>query len=350
MKNIILTILLFVATITVAQNSLFKNISTTDQYTEYYSVRDKDGDGIYEIKERRFIVKFKTDYLATGEGYKIEAIVDEGKSKGFLVKSLDATQKGVDCIGYPYESLLSDSDISYVAIDDYVFLLYGLKDDGVTFKSITKVFIKKDAKAPVETKKTKKKKKFSFKKTFKKLQKMRSGGIGGNYGDAHKALQKLNLNEMITDYLVAMKAKQDGRTSAEKQQVAKNFKKGKAKVVQAKKDEWAEAKRYNDSVKATPEWKDLQRRKAQNERNYQGAKKKNKVTLRNNSSRDIYVGTSGSRNPGTKIRAGGTALWDCSRDAYLQTITKSGGSNAYSSTSQKVYRANAGCGKTINVR
>ena len=62
---------------------------------------------------------------------------------------------------------------------------------------------------------------------LQKLQKMRSGGIGGNYGAAHKALQKLNLNEMITDYLVAMKAKQDGRTSAEKQQVAKNFKKGK---------------------------------------------------------------------------------------------------------------------------
>lgn len=345
MKRIILVITLLLTTIAIAQNNLFSNISTTDQYTEYYSARDKDGDGIYEIKERRFIVKFHTDYLATGEGYKIEAIVDEGKSKGFLVKSLDATQKGVHCIGYPYESLLSDSDISFVSIGNYVFLLYGLNDDGVSFKSVSKVFIKKGAKAPVEVKK----KKFSFKKSFKKLQKMRSGGIGGSYGAAHKALQKLNLNEMITDYLVAMKAKQDGRTSAEKLQVTKNFKKGKAKTVQAKNDEWAEAKRYNDSVKATPKWQDLQRRKAQNERNYQGAKRKNKVTLRNNSGSTIYVGTSGSRNPGTKISAGGTALWECSRDAYLQKITKSGGSNAYSSTNRKIYSKNSGCGKTVTV-
>ena len=88
----------------------------------------------------------------------------------------------------------------------------------------------------------------------------------------------------------------------------------------------------------------------QNERNYQGAKKQNKVTLRNSSGSDIYVGTSGSRNPGTKINAGGTALWDCSRDAYLQTITKSGGSNSYSSTSRRVYSANSSCGGSVTVK
>ena len=155
--------------------------------------------------------------------------------------------------------------------------------------------------------------------------------------------------------LVAMKAKQGARTAKEKQSdrnvaksrdaIASKAKNAKA-AEKAKRDaEWAEAKKYNDSVKATPEWQDLQRRKAQNEANYQASKSRNTVTLRNNSGSDIYVGKSGSSNPGTRISAGGTADWDCERSAYIQTINN----GAYKSTNRKVYNANSGCGKTLNV-
>ncbi len=354
--------ILLISAITTAQKSLFENISTTDQYTEYRAVVDTDKDGVYEIGDRQFVVKFELKTLSTGEGYSITAIVDKGDKKG-KTSTIDVVEGNFTCKGYPYESVIrstSNKD-GIVAIGDYVFFLKGVSEEGTSYTSIDDVYIKEGASVENndgKQKKAEKKKKLSFKD---KLKKLKSGGvvIKANYGSEHKALQSQNLRKLITDYLVAMKAKQDARTAKEKQS-DKNILKSRDAIVlkakeakaaeKAKRDaEWADAKRYNDSVKATPEWQDLQRRKEQNERNYQGAKSKNTVTLRNNSGRAIYVGTSGSRNPGTKINAGSTASWSCSQDAYIQIITKSGGSNAYSSTSQKVYSKNSGCGKTINV-
>jgi len=247
----------------------------------------------------------------------------------------------VVCSGYPYESHLSNSNFSFVAVGDYVFNLYGLANDGITFKGIQKVFIKKGAVAP----EPKEKKKKSFKEKLAALKAMKESS---GFGPEHKALQKQNLNEMITNYLVVMKAKQDARTPAQLKS-QENIKKAKAQQVAAKDNEWAEAKRYNDSIKATPEWQELERRKRQNEANYQASKTKNTVTFYNISGSTIYVGTSGSRNPGTKISAGGSASWSCSQDGYIQSITKSGGSTAYKSTSRKVYSANTSCGGTVNI-
>lgn len=348
MKNLFTVVALFIATITMSQNNLFSSISTTDQYSEYSVVEDRDGDGVYVIKNKYAIVKFETEYLPTGEGSKIKIIVDiEGKHKGKTRFLLDATTENIVCKGQPYESVITNSKTykSFVAIGDYVFVLYGAKD-GVSFTKIDRVFIKNGAAAPKGEGKKKKKK--SFKQRLMALKAMKNGGAG--FGPEHKALQSQNLKKMITDYLVAMKAKQDARTPAELKS-EKNIKiaqeKGIAKEAQREKDSWAEAKRYNDSVKATPEWKDLQRRKAQNERNYQSAQKRDKVTLRNNSKQTIYVGTSGSKNPGTKIRAGGSAKWNCGKDAYIQVVSSNG---AYKSTNRRVYRANSGCGDTINIR
>ena len=346
MKTRLIVLLLFITTITFAQNSLFKNISTTDKYKAYHSVRDSDGDGVYEIKDLSYIIKFKTEFLPTGEGIKISAINDNEKdaaNKGNVIKYYDAAEKHVVCNGSPYESILLDTknDMGFVSIEDYVFLIGGLNDDCTSFKYLNKVYIKNGAAASGNTPK----KKSSFKDKMLALKAVKRGG-GTNYGAEHKALQSRNLNKMITDYLVAMKAKQDSRTAAEKQKAEKNYQKAKDRTIQAEKDEWAEAKRYNDSVKATPEYQDLERRKRQNEANYQASKTKNNVTLRNNSGSDIYVGTSGSRNPGTKISAGGTASWSCSKDAYIQKISSTGG---HSATSRKVYSANSGCGNTVNI-
>lgn len=349
MKIKLVLLFLCITTITFSQNSLFENISTTDQYKAYHSVKDKEGDGTYVIKDLSYLVKFKTDFLPTGEGVKITAINDNDKDvakKGNLVKYFDAAEENVICNGSPYESVLLDTkrDEGFVAIGDYIFVIGGVNDDCTSFKYIYKVYIKNGASTQTKTPK----KKSSFKDKLRALKAVKSGG-GTNYGPEHKALQKQNLNKMITDYLVAMKAKQDNRTSAEKLKADKNYKKAKDRAIQAEKDEWAEAKRYNDSVRATPEHQDLERRKRQNEANYRSAKAKNDVTLRNNSGSDIYVGTSGSYNRGTKIRAGGTAYWNCSQDAYIQIETVKGNSYSYKASSRKIYTANSGCGKTINV-
>ena len=182
-----------------------------------------------------------------------------------------------------------------------MFFLKGVSEEGTSYTSIDEVYIKEGASSGNNAgEQKKKKKKVSFKD---RLKQMKSGGIvvKANYGSEHKALQSKNLRKLITDYLVAMKAKQGARTTKEKQSdknilkasdaIASKAKNAKA-AEKAKRDaEWAEAKKYNDSVKATPEWQDLQRRKAQNEANYQASKsgKSNTVTISNRTGRDIYV-------------------------------------------------------------
>lgn len=352
--------LLLISAITTAQKSLFESISTTDQYTEYGTVFDTDNDGVYEIGDRQYVMKFKLKTLPTGEGYSITAIIDKGDKKG-KTTTIDVVEGNFTCKGYPYESVIrykSNKD-GIVAIGDYIFFLKGVSDEGTSYTSIDDVYIKEGASSGANNagkqKKEVKKKKISF---IDKLKQLKSGGIilKANYGSEHKDLQSQNLRKLITDYLVAMKAKQDARTAKEKQS-DKNISNSRDAIVlkaketrnaeKAKRDaEWADAKKYNDSVKATPEWQDLQRRKAQNEANYQASKTRNTVTLRNNSSSAVYVGKSGSRNPGTKINSGGTASWSCDQDAYIQTISSSG---AYSSSNNRVYGKNSGCGKTLNI-
>jgi len=340
MKNIFLAVALFTAIVSTAQNSLFQNISTTDLYQEYYGVYDQDKDGIYEkISGKRFLVRFTTAYLATGEGYKITATVDEeSSSKGHVQANQDAVEGDYFCYGYPYEAFMKhkyDKD-GFVAIGDYVFILDNIYKDGISFRGIKHLYIKKGA----ATTKAEggKKKKLSFKE---KLKALKNNKNSGGTSPALKALQSQNLNKLITDYLVAMKAKQDAR-SAKELQGDRNIKAAKSKGAE-------DIKKYNDSIKATPEYQDLQRRIRQNEANYQASQKKTVVTIKNNSSRDIYVGRSGCNNSATKVRAGGTASWDCGRDGYIQIDTSSGGQCAYKSTSTRVYSANSGCGNTVNI-
>ncbi len=333
-------VVLLMTTVTIAQNNLFSNISTTDQYHRYFSVQDHNNDGIYEIKDRDLIVKFKTKTLVTGEGYRLEAVIDQGNEKGKVLKKMDALGYST-CVGYPYESYIKHrpTKTGFVAIGDYAFLLYEISKSGISYGGISQVFIKIDKNKTKTANTGKKKKKDSFMSKLKALKNASSGK--SNYGAAHKKLESLNIDKMITDYLVAMKAKQNKRTAKQKQH-DKN-------IIVAKNKGADDIKKYNDSIKATPEYQDLQRRKRQNEKNYQSSQNRNIVRLRNNSGSTIYIGTSGSRNKGTKINAGSTAKWDCTKDAYLQKMTKSGGNNTYSSTSHKIYSKNSNCGTTVSI-
>ncbi len=148
MKKLILgvTLLVILATAATAQNSLFTNISTTDQYTGYRSVVDSDNDGVYEIKDRQFVVKFKLKTLTTGEGYSVSAIVDKGDSKG-KTSTIDVVEGNYTCKGYPYESVIRAmyNKEGIVAIGDYVFFLKGISDAGTSYTAIDEVYIKEGA-------------------------------------------------------------------------------------------------------------------------------------------------------------------------------------------------------------
>ena len=338
-KQVILGVLLVMTAGLQAQNGFFDNISEEDQYNVFRMFTESEK-GFFKSETRKDPVKFKKEYLPTGEGFKITAITDEGVDQGKTFSTSDASSEGYSCVGYPYESLIYGK-YSYVSIDNYVFVLGGLSKDQTTFESLNVAFIKVEASKKDKTKKKKKpKKKNSFMAKIKAL-KNQAKAAAGNFGPEYKEFETKNIREMITNYLVAMKAKQEGRTAAEKQS-DKNVANIEVARKAAKDAERAEAKRYNDSVMATPEWKDLERRKKQNEANYQSRQKADFVTLRNTSGSTIYVARSGSKNRGTKISAGGSATWSCGQDAYIQVNGKT--------TNTKVYSSNSGCGDTISIR
>jgi hypothetical protein len=361
MKKLMLGVALIVSTAAISQNSLFSNISTTDQYTEYRSVLDSDKDGVYVIRDRQYVVKFKLKRLTTGEGHSVSVIVDKGNDTG-KQSTIDVLNGTYTCEGYPYESVFKNKSKreGIVAIGDYIFFLKGISDDGTSYKDIDDVYIKEGASGGSNNG-TNQKKKSSFKDKMMALKSVSNpGAASASYGSEHKALESQNLRKLITDYLVAMKAKQNART-AEQKQSDKNILKAREAIVSKAKDEkakekakrdaeWTEAKRYNDSIRATPEHQDLERRKRQNEANYQASKAQNDVTLRNNSSKSVYVGTSHSSNRGTEVRAGSTASWNCSQDAYIQIETVRGSTYTYAASSNKVYSANSGCGNTVNIK
>ncbi|UMB59487.1 hypothetical protein MHL31_10395 [Lutibacter sp. A80] len=346
MKQLILAVVLLITTATQAQKSFFENISEEDTYNLYLKV-SKKGDGTYKAEEKGNSVKFKKEYLPTGEGYKFSTILQEGSKKGETEMTVDISDEKIECTGYPYESVISGEDWGYhyyyVSIGDYVFSLDGVSTKFATFKGISAVFIKAGAapaEADVEKKEKKTKKKNSF---FAKMKALKNEALG-TFGPEYKEFTNKNLDKIITDYLVAMKAKQDGRTAAQKQSdenVAQLTKDKIAKEKAASDASWAEAKKHNDSVMATPEWQELERRKKLNEANYQGAQKANKVTLRNTGGSTIYVCPQGMDTHEIEISAGGTAKWDCDTDGYLQVNGKA--------TNVKVYSKNTGCGNTINI-
>ncbi len=325
-----LGVALLVSTVTIAQNSLFSNVSTTDQYYRYFYVQD--GDGVYEIKDRDLIVKFNIKTLATGEGYRLEAVTDEGNSKGSQVEKMDALEGYSTCVGYPYESHMRDShsDDGLISIGDYVFLVRDMSEDGISFGSVNDVFIKKSA--STATAEDGEKKKLSFKEKMKALKEASSGTP--NYGPAHKELQSKNLDKLITDYLVAMKAKQDGRTAAEKQG-DKNLKNAKGKGA-------ADLKAYNDSIKATPEYAKMKAHQKRMKEMENGTSKQS-VTIYNKSGKDIYIYQDGARN-GTRINVNSSAKVDCSSNYTYKFDSNSGGSGT------SFYGANSRCGSSITVQ
>lgn len=252
MKNLILALLVLVTTTATAQKSLFDNISTTDSYDEYWSVWDEDGDGLYVVREQRFIVKFEIKKLATGEAYSYAAVVSEGDKIGHIVDGGNAVSGYDHCKGYPYESVMRHQYEKHglVSIGDYVFILSKVSEDGTSFNGIESVYVKRAASSGTAEGGTAKKKKFSFKDIANAVKDNYTGSESTpNYGEAHKKLESTNLDKMITDYLVAMKAKQNARTSAEKQK-DKN-------IENAKGQEDADILAYNDSIKATPEYKKM---------------------------------------------------------------------------------------------
>ncbi|RMB63475.1 hypothetical protein EAX61_03550 [Dokdonia sinensis] len=268
-------------------------------------------------------------------GITVTKVLDDGRT------SLGNNYNGIAIsaikyVGFPNTRVLHHTGYNrgYVAFDNYIFFLKGLSDDLTDFSKISSIMIL-DGSAKAE-KKEKKKGKF-WKKLKEAALNERPSGEGSS--PEYKQLMAKNPEQLVRDYLKSMKAKEDAYTMTA--QDKSNLK----KLYDAAKADDAKAKKINDAYWASPEGQAvLAARRREN-----GSSGGGSVTLRNNSNSTVYVGSSGSNNRGTKIAPGSTASWSCGRDAYLQQETIVGTTSSYKSTSNRVYSANSGCGRTVNI-
>lgn len=337
MKKIILLSICALFTLTLqAQKSLFEAIEANGENAIYEGFTDISPNGGGTCNFARSLPKVKVNILRIGTGIPVGfSGKPVSKDWGEIGETALSDYGRMDSYPHTMNMKHTYTKKGYVIVDDIIFILDKIPDTGLpSINHITKVYaLVKDGKTTTK----KKKKKGGF--LGKMKQKLNSAGLS----PTHKYLKSVNLVEKFTNYVKAMKAKQDAYTITEKDKADI----AKIKAVRNAGDD--EIKRYNDSIKATPEYKDLQRRIKQNEQNYQSAKTRNKVTLRNNTVNTIYIGKSGSRNRGTRIDSGSTATWSCDTNAYIQIEKKSGGSYNYNTTNNKVYSANSGCGSTIAI-
>ncbi|MCO7186502.1 hypothetical protein HER15_07345 [Tenacibaculum mesophilum] len=335
MKKIFLLSVLTLLTITIqAQQTLFEALENNGDGATYQGFGGlvAKGDGTYNFNTDYLPVKIELERTPSGIPVGFEARFISENKRAFRETEL-SDYGTIDNYVYPMSIKHGYTKKGYMVIDDLLFELRKIYDGSAPrMENVTSVYVLvKDRKA---TAKTPKKKKGGFLSRMKaKIKSARNSSVPSS--PTYKYLTSLNLDKKFNDYVVAMKKKQAIPLTA----------KDKAKIgaiKKAKKMDADEIKRYNDSIRATPEYKKLKehqaRMKAMDEGNALTT-----VTFINRTGKDIYVFKAGSKNS-TTIRANSSSKFNCSYSYSYKFNPNSGGSGL------QLYNANSGCERSVIVK
>lgn len=274
-KLTITTLLFFLLASAIAQDNFYTSIASNTSNVKYeeYSTYHKEG-GKYKFT--KYVNKYLTlelEKIATGEYVGFALSWEEKPTNGSQIRASEnvlsdyGRAPNYPDVSYIYHSYRKDG---YLAIDGVIYKLEGISKDGLSFKSITAVYVpvKGIAEETAEKSNTGKKKKKSFKDKMKALKNAvvessaNSNGNGYPISKHAKPLLDEDLNTKITNYLKAMKTKHDAHSTApEVVQAQKNIENAR----QGKADEISAA---NDAIKRGPQYQ----KTLQNNANAQSAK------------------------------------------------------------------------------
>ena len=256
MKYIILFFIALVTTSTFAQNTIFENLEQHGDsitYLEYGAIRKDNKGKLYahlnpgrqpeevQIKIRR--------HENIPCGIEILSISEDGEQSVKYWQDM-TKQTYIDFINYPFTSIAFHNGYyeGYVAIGNYVFFLKGFKSK-TEFSEISRVYVLKGT-TPDGEEPAKKKKKKKFGKFLSKVKDVAlntKSEVDYTKAPEYKALMSQDNKKMITDYLVAMKAKQAAHTTTAKEEAD-------LEIVKAEGKKYAEyIKTKNDAYWQSPE-------------------------------------------------------------------------------------------------
>lgn len=339
--KVFLAIALLAAVNTSAQQSFFETLNAhgVDAKYEVYGdlyKNDKGEPAAQTMTGYKNSVERHT-FQGLSSGITVTKELDNGKT--MLENNFNGIQvSAIKYVGFPNTSILHHTGYNrgYVAFDNYIFLLHGISKDKTDFSEIRSIMILDGSASAAPA--TKKEKKAKFLKQLKAAA-LNQQPTGEGSSPAYTQLMEKDPEKLVRDYLKKMKAKQASYS------LTAQDKKNLDILYNGAKADDAYAKKKNDEYWASEEGQAVLR----NRQLADGSAKANNVTLRNNSSSAVFVGTNGSNNRGTEIGPGKSATWSCNQDAYIQQVTKVSNTRSFKSTTNRVYSANSGCGKTISI-
>ncbi|UNY99025.1 hypothetical protein MQE36_01430 [Zhouia spongiae] len=333
MKQVYLLMILLLLSFTIqAQQNFFEALENNGDEATYqgFGALIANGDGTYNFKTSYLPVKVTIERTPTGIPVGFEARFISEDKRAFRETEL-SDYGTIDNYIHPISIKHGYTKEGYMVIDDLLFRLKKIYDGSFpSMENVTAVYVLVKDRAAVESPKNKKKKKGSLLSRMK--AKLNSTGTTNN--PTYKYLTSLNLDKKFNDYIAAMKLKQAAPLTA----------KDKAKIADIKKAKTMgeeEIKRYNDSIRATPEYKKLKehqaRMKAMDEENAGET-----VTIINRTGRDIYIFKEGSSNA-SRVTNSSSLKVSCSYNYYYNY-------DPNSSNKSFCYSANSGCSGSITVK
>lgn len=209
-----------------------------------------------------------------------------------------------------------------VFIDSVLYLLNGISKDGLTFESIGRIYwvkLSDEEKAAAAKAKEDKKKKMTLKEKALAAKSVVKNGVKGNV--RYEKILHTNLDEMITDYLKKMNAKQLKENKSKEAEMAADVAGSKDKELKLRQSQSRElAKKLN----AQKDGGDT------------------KFTIKNNRSERLYVMTEGGTS--SWISGGGSSTYPCGNKMYYCTKDAH---NTYNVKGALIADGKTQCGKTV---
>ena len=274
MKKLTITALLFILIgSATAQDDFYTSISSNTSGVNYeeYSTYHKEG-GKYKL------TKYVNNYLTlalkkipTGEYVGFALSWEEKPTNGSQIRASEnvlgdyGRAPSYPDVSYIYHSYRKDG---YVALDGIIYKLEGISKDGLSFKTIARIYvpIKSATKEKSETitsgKKLSLKEKMNALKDAALESSASSNGNGYPISKQAKPLLDVDLNTKITNYLKVMKTKYDAHSSTpevvQAQKNIENARQNKSEAIDA----------ANDAIKRGPQYQ----KTLQNNANAQASK------------------------------------------------------------------------------
>lgn len=333
MKKIFLFSVCTLLAITIqAQQNLFEALESNGDGATYkgFGGLVAKGDGTYNFNTDYLPVKIELERTPSGIPVGFEARFVTENKRAFRETEL-SDYGSIDNYVYPMSIKHRFTKKGYVVIDDLLFELRKIYDGSdPSMENVTAVYVLEKERKATTTAVAPKKKKGGF---FSKL-KAKANASKTNSSPSYKYITSLNLDKKFNDYVTAMKKKQATPLTA----------KDKAKIAdikKAKKMGEEEIKRYNDSIRATPEYKRLKEHQALIE-SLDKENARNTVTIYNRTGRDIYIFKEGSHNSSRLTNSSSLKL-SCSNNYYYNY-------DPNSSSKSFCYRADSGGNASITIK